>query len=161
MQVWFILGPFVVLGLLALFVAFSGGPSAARDAYLNRGGRLFSVVVVLAFLVLGVAVPALVISGRGEAEGAVGSLRTEEITVADQRGKELFIQSCKACHNLDAVNARGVQGPDLDEIGGVTEERVLNAIKNGGSGQDLMPANILRGEDAEDVAGYVSKVAGQ
>ena len=93
MQVWFILGPFVVLGLLALFVAFSGGPSAARDAYLNRGGRLFSVVVVLAFLVLGVAVPALVISGRGEAEGAVGSLRTEEVTVADQRGKELFIQS--------------------------------------------------------------------
>ena len=38
---------------------------------------------------------------------------------------------------------------------------MLNAIKNGGSGQDLMPVNILRGEDAEDVAGYVSKVAGQ
>ena len=161
MQVWFILGPFVVLGLLALFVAFSGGPSAARDAYLSRGGRLFSFVVVLAFLVLGVAVPAVVIAARGEAEGAVGSLRTEEVTMADQRGKELFVQSCAACHNLDAVNARGVQGPDLDELGGVTEERVLNAIKNGGSGQDLMPVNILRGEDAEDVAGYVSKVAGQ
>ncbi len=161
MQVWFILGPFVVLGLLALFVAFSGGPSAARDAYLSRGGRLFSFAVVVAFLVLGVAVPAVVIAARGEAEGAVGSLRTEEVTMADQRGKELFVQSCAACHNLDAVNARGVQGPDLDELGGVTEERVLNAIKNGGSGQDLMPVNILRGEDAEDVAGYVSKVAGQ
>jgi mono/diheme cytochrome c family protein len=161
MQVWFILGPFVALGLLALFVAFSGGPSAARDAYLTRGGRLFSFMVVLAFLVLGVAVPALVIAGRGEAEGAVGSLRTQEITATDQRGKELFVQSCSVCHNLDAVNARGVQGPDLDELGGVTEERVLNAIKNGGSGQDLMPANILRGEDAEDVAGYVYKVAGQ
>ena len=161
MEVWFILGPFVVLGLLALFVAFSGGPSAARDAYLNRGGRLFTFVVVLAFLVLGVAVPAVVIAGRGEAEGAVGSLRTEEITAADQRGKERFVQSCAVCHNLDAVNARGVQGPDLDELGGVTRERVLNAIKNGGSGQDLMPVNILRGEDAEDVAGYVSKVAGQ
>ena len=161
MQVWFILGPFVVLGLLALFVAFSGGPSAARDTYLSRGGRLFSFVVVLAFLVLGVAVPAVVIAGRGEAEGAVGSLRTEEISVSDQRGKELFVQSCAECHNLDAVNARGVQGPDLDELGGVTRERVLNAIKNGGSGQNLMPVNILRGEDAEDVAGYVSKVAGQ
>jgi mono/diheme cytochrome c family protein len=161
MQVWFILGPFVALGLLALFVAFSGGPSAARDAYLTRGGRLFSLVVVLAFVVLGVAVPALVIASRGEAEGAVGSLRTQEITAVDQRGKELFVQSCSVCHNLDAVNARGVQGPDLDELGGVTKERVLNAIKNGGSGQDLMPANILRGEDAEDVAGYVSKVAGQ
>jgi mono/diheme cytochrome c family protein len=161
MEVWFILAPFVLLGLGALFVAFSGGPSGAREAYLTGGGRLFAFVVVIAYLVLGVAVPAVVIAGRGEAEGAVGSLRTEELTASDARGKELFIQSCKACHNLDAVNALGVTGPDLDEIGGVTKERVLNAIKNGGSGQDLMPARILRGEDAENVAEYVSKVAGQ
>jgi mono/diheme cytochrome c family protein len=161
MEVWFILGPFVVLGLGALFVAFSGGPGAARDAYLNRGGRLFAFGIVLAYLVLGVAVPAAVIAGRGESEGAVGSLRTEKISASDERGKDLFVESCKSCHSLAAVNARGVQGPNLDELGGVTKERVLNAIKNGGSGQDLMPARILRGEDAEDVAVYVSKVAGQ
>ena len=161
MEVWFILAPFVLLGLGALFIAFSGGPSAARDAYLTRGGRLFTFGMVLAYLVLGVAVPALVISDRGEAEGAVGPLRTEEISSTDQRGKELFLQSCAACHNLDAVNARGVTGPDLDDLGGVTKERVLNAIENGGSGQDLMPAGILRGEDAEAVGEYVSKVAGQ
>jgi mono/diheme cytochrome c family protein len=161
MEVWFILGPFVVLGLGALFIAFSGGPGAARDAYLSRGGRLFTFAIVLAYLVLGVAVPAAVIAGRGEAEGAVGSLRTEKISTSEENGKELFVESCKSCHNLDAVNARGVTGPDLDELGGVTKERVLNAIKNGGSGQDLMPARILRGQDAEDVAVYVSKVAGQ
>jgi mono/diheme cytochrome c family protein len=161
MEVWFILGPFVLLGLGALFIAFSGGPGAARDAYLSRGGRLFMFSIVLAYLVLGVAVPAVVIANRGQAEGAVSSLRTEKISASDERGKTLFIESCKSCHNLDAVNARGVTGPDLDELGGVTKERVLNAIKNGGSGQDLMPARILRGEDAEDVAEYVSKVAGQ
>ena len=76
---------------------------------------------MLAYLVLGVAVPAVVIANRGEAEGGVGSLRTEEITASEERGKELFVQSCKSCHNLDAVNAQGVTGPDLDELGGVDQ----------------------------------------
>ena len=107
------------------------------------------------------AVPAAVIASRGESEGGVGALRTEKASKADEQGKELFIASCKSCHNLDAVQARGVTGPDLDELGGVDRERVLNAIKNGGSGQDRMPANLLSGEDAEDVAIYVERVAGQ
>ena len=161
MEVLFILAPFVLLGLGVAFIAFSGGPAAAREAYLTRGGKLFTFTIVLAYLVLGVAVPAVVIANRGEAEGGVGSLRTEEITASEERGKELFVQSCKSCHNLDAVNAQGVTGPDLDELGGVTKERVLNAIRRGGSGQDQMPANIYEGQDAEDVAAYVSKVAGQ
>ncbi len=161
MEVLFILAPFVLLGLGVAFIAFSGGPAAAREAYLTRGGKLFTFTIVLAYLLLGVAVPAVVIANRGEAEGGVGSLRTEEITTSEERGKELFVQSCKSCHNLDAVNAQGVTGPDLDELGGVTKERVLNAIRRGGSGQDQMPANIYEGQDAEDVAAYVSKVAGQ
>jgi mono/diheme cytochrome c family protein len=38
---------------------------------------------------------------------------------------------------------------------------VLNAIENGGTGQNRMPKNLLSGDDAEAVAVYVSKVAGQ
>jgi mono/diheme cytochrome c family protein len=38
---------------------------------------------------------------------------------------------------------------------------VLNAIENGGTGQGRMPAGLLQGEDAEDVAAYVASVAGQ
>ena len=52
-------------------------------------------------------------------------------------------------------------GPDLDEIGEMTEERVLTAIKVGGTGQKRMPAGLLEGEDAEAVAKYVTAVAGQ
>ena len=59
------------------------------------------------------------------------------------------------------MNARGVTGPDLDDIGEVSQERVLNAIRNGGTGQDRMPAGLLEGEEARDVAEYVSEVAGQ
>ena len=105
--------------------------------------------------------PAAVIAARGESEGGVGNLRTEEAGERLQHGKQLFIATCKSCHDLDAVQARGVTGPDLDELGGVDRERVLNAIENGGTGQGRMPAGLLQGEDAEDVANYVARVAGQ
>jgi mono/diheme cytochrome c family protein len=161
MEVLVVLVPFVLLGLAVLFVAFSGGPGAARQAYLTRGGRAFRVGVPLLYLALGVGVPAAVIAGRHESEGATGRLRQMKLTKEDERGKNLFKETCASCHNLDAVNARGVTGPDLDEIGQVTKQRVLGAIKNGGTGQGRMPAGLLQGRDAEAVASYVSKVAGK
>lgn len=161
MEVLLVILPFVVAGVVVIFIAFSGGPSAAREAYLSRGGRMFSVTMVLLYLGLGIAVPAAVIASRGEAEGGVGSLRTEQASKGHETGKELFISTCKSCHNLDAVQAEGVIGPDLDELGGLDKQRVLNAIKNGGTGQDRMPANLLQGTDAQEVAAYVARVAGQ
>jgi cytochrome c553 len=156
-----IVGPFLVVGIIVLFIAFSGGASAAREAYLTRGGRAFIVVIVIVYVGFGIAIPAVVIAGRPEAEGAVGSLRTADLSEQDELGKSLFIENCKSCHNLDAVDAKGVTGPDLDELGGVDKQRVLNAIKNGGTGQNRMPKELLTGSDAEAVADYVSKVAGQ
>ncbi|MEA2361919.1 MAG: cytochrome [Thermoleophilaceae bacterium] len=161
MQVLLVIGPFLVLGIIVAFIAFSGSPGAAREAYLTRGGRFFTLAIVLLYLGLGVAVPAAVIAARGESEGAVGPLRTEKADKADELGKELFIANCKSCHNLDAVNAHGVTGPDLDELGGLDKQRVLNAIKRGGTGQGRMPAGLLEGKDAEAVASYVARVAGQ
>jgi cytochrome c551 len=157
----FIIAPFFLLGVGVLFIAFSGGPGAAREAYMSGGRRSFPLVILVIYLALGVAVPAAVIASRGEAEGGVGSLRTEEANERLANGKELFIATCKSCHDLDAVQARGVTGPDLDELGGVDRERVLNAIENGGTGQGRMPAGLLQGEDAQDVATYVARVAGQ
>jgi mono/diheme cytochrome c family protein len=161
MEWLFVIVPFVVIGAGVIFVAFSGGLGAAREAYMTGGGRLFTIALVLIYLGIGIAVPALVIANRGEAEGAVGHLRDAELTAREERGKEIFIQTCKSCHNLDAVNARGVTGPDLDELGGLDRQRVLNAIERGGTGTGRMPAGLLQSEDAEDVALYVSRVAGQ
>jgi mono/diheme cytochrome c family protein len=59
------------------------------------------------------------------------------------------------------VNAQGVTGPDLDGLGGLDQERVLNAIERGGTGQGRMPAGLLTNEDARDVALYVARVAGR
>jgi cytochrome c553 len=156
-----VLLPFVLLGTGVLFVAFSGGPAAAREAYLTRGGRLFKFVIPLIYVGIGIAVPAAVIADKGETEGGVGPLRDEALSTRDEEGKDLFEQTCKSCHNLDAVQARGVTGPDLDQIGQITRQRVLNAIRIGGTGQGRMPSGLLEGSDAEAVAGYVSKVAGK
>ncbi len=161
MEVLLVLGPFLLLGIGVFFIAFSGGPGAAREAYLTGGRRSFPLIILVIYVALGIAVPAAVIAGRGEAEGGVGSLRNEEASQQLEHGKELFVATCKSCHNLDAVQARGVTGPDLDELGGLDQERVLNAIENGGTGQGRMPAGLLQGQDAEDVAAYVARVAGQ
>jgi mono/diheme cytochrome c family protein len=160
MEVLAFLIPFVVLGGAVLFIAFWGGPGGAREAYLTRGDRVFRVSIVVLYLAFGLAVPALVLANKGEDAGGVGSLRSEPMNAAEERGKQLFEHTCASCHSLAAVNARGITGPSLDQIGDVTPERIVNAIQNGGTGQGLMPAGLLEGQDAQDVAEYVAKVAG-
>jgi mono/diheme cytochrome c family protein len=161
MAVVLILLPFVLLGIGVIFIAFSGGPSAAREAYLTGGGGAFRVIVPLLYLGLGIAVPAAVIASRGESEGGTGRLEQTKLSKQAEHGKDLFKHTCASCHTLGAVNARGVTGPDLDTLGNLPKQRVLSAIKVGGTGQKRMPSGLLQGSDAEDVALYVSKVAGR
>ena len=152
---------FLLVGGAVAFIAFSGGPSAAREAYLTRGSTFFKVAIPLLYVGLGVAIPAVVIAGREAKEGNTGALANTEPSHELQDGKNLFLATCATCHSLKAVNARGVTGPDLDNIGQVTEKRILDAIKNGGTGQRKMPANLLQGKNAENVAKYVARVAGR
>jgi cytochrome c553 len=161
MVVLVVIAPFVVAGLAVIFIAFSGGPSAARDAYMTRGGRTFTIAALLLYVALGVAVPAAVIAARGEAAGGTGPLRTAELTPTEETGKQLFIQNCKSCHTLAAVQAHGVTGPNLDDLAPLDKQRVLNAIKIGGTGSGRMPPGLLEGEDARAVATYVADVAGR
>jgi mono/diheme cytochrome c family protein len=161
MKVLIVLVPFVLAGLAVIFVAFSGGPSAAREAYLTRGGRIFTTSLLLLYVALGVAVPAAVIAARDEGLGATDGLRTEDPTAKEELGKQLFVQNCKSCHTLEAVQAHGVIGPNLDQLGGIDKQRVLNAIKRGGTGSGRMPPGLLEGEDADAVATYVADVAGR
>ena len=161
MEVVAFLAPFVLLGVGIIFVAFSGGPGQAREAYLTKGGRFFRFSMLLLYAALGLAVPALVITAREPAEGGTPPLKHSEASAELEKGKELFRQTCTACHTLAAANARGVTGPNLDEVGEMTEERVKTAIEVGGTGQKRMPARLLEGEDAEAVAKYLAAVAGQ
>ena len=161
MEVFLFLAPFVVLGAIVLFIAFSGGPGRARQAYLSRGGRGARVAFFLVYAALGIGIPALVIAGRDESVGATGGLASAEIDPELAEGKSLFSENCKSCHTLAAANARGVTGPNLDELAPLDEERVVNAIDTGGTGEGRMPADIVAGDDAELVAAYVARVAGR
>ena len=153
--------PFVVAGVVVIFIAFWGGPSAAREAYLTRGRRGFTITMLLLYAGLGIAIPAAVIAARGQSVGGTGSLRSDEVSGTLKDGKQLFIQTCKSCHTLAAVDAHGVTGPNLDELGGVDKQRVLRAIKVGGTGDGRMPPELLTGADADAVATYVAAVAGR
>jgi cytochrome c553 len=161
MEVVLVLAPFVVVGLIVMFVAFSGSAGAARQAYLTRGGRGVTLGFLVLFVVLGVVVPGVVIAGRGEAEGGTGALRSQDATKEDEEGKQLFISTCKSCHTLKAVQAHGVTGPNLDELGGLDEARVMQAIERGGTGTGRMPPELLSEDDAKLVSAYVAKVAGR
>ena len=164
MEIVGFLAPWILIGIGVIFVSFSGGPGAAREAYMTGGRRTFGIMIVLLYIGIGVAVPAVVIASRGTREGNSAQLSQTKLRDAKpalREGRMLFSESCAACHNLDAANARGVTGPDLDKIGTVTPARVRSAIRIGGTGQDRMPSGLLQGANAQAVAQYVSQVAGK
>ena len=86
----------------------------------------------------------------------------------DEDGKELFATNCGACHTLAAAGTDGIVGPSLDDLlaagGTATFEgsysRALNAVTCG-FGNGRMPAGILQGENAQEVAAFVGAYAGQ
>ena len=151
---------FLALGAGVLFVAFSGGPSQARQAYLTGGRRMFRFIIPAIYIGIGVAIPVLVIADREQAQGGVSHLKDQQASANAEEGRNLFKQTCASCHSLAAVNARGVTGPNLDEIGQVTKGRIVKAIEVGGTGQGRMPPRLLQGEDAEKVGEYLAEVAG-
>jgi len=130
-------------------------------------GALVAVVAVIAFW-------AFAKEGSDEAVAV-------PVEKADQQAQEMFATNCGTCHTLAAGGTDGVVGPNLDQIlptqvapaTGTAEEvdeanvssyegvygRVLNAVTCGLEGR--MPAGILQGEDAQNVAGFVAAYAGQ
>jgi mono/diheme cytochrome c family protein len=55
----------------------------------------------------------------------------------------------------------GKVGPNLDQLR-PPKALILDAIKNGRArGQGQMPAGLVDGQDAQDVADFVAKVAGR
>jgi mono/diheme cytochrome c family protein len=83
------------------------------------------------------------------------------------QGAEIFAQRCSGCHTLTPAGTEGsanrserVQGPNLDQRN-ETMADVIYAIRNGGFSGAIMPQNIVVGADAQKVAAFVAKYAGQ
>ena len=150
----------VILGLAVVLGAMRSGSSGPLLDPRKKGARRFVYVLAgLAVLVFGVVIPVLSgILGGSNAEAGPSGIK---LTAAEEQGREFFARSCAQCHDLDAANAVGRVGPDLDVLR-PPKDLTVNAIENGRArGQGQMPSQLYEGEEAEDVAAYVERVAGR
>lgn len=87
-------------------------------------------------------------------------------------GKTLFIAKCGGCHMLARANTAGAIGPSLDDafararkdgmgntIEGVVKSQIAVPSQKLYPKSLIMPANIVTGSDAADVAAYVGLAA--
>ena len=85
----------------------------------------------------------------------------------DHEGAVIFAERCSGCHTLSVAGTQGsanrsqrTQGPNFDQRRETVDD-VIFAIRNGGFSGAIMPQNIVVGEDAEKVATFLAKYAGQ
>lgn len=132
------------------------------------------IVFGLLVAVLAVLIPWLAFRSDGDA--AAGA---ESVPADLKAGQSFFQTNCGACHTLYAAGTVGNFAPDLDNLLAptgppsgsgaqqtieATRGRVLNAIEDGLDSTTTpgrMPPGILSGEQAEEVAEFVARTAGQ
>ncbi|HSR95094.1 MAG TPA: c-type cytochrome [Solirubrobacterales bacterium] len=130
---------------------------------------IFGLLVVF----LAVLIPWLAFRSNGDAANA------EPVPANLKAGQSLFQTNCGTCHTLYAAGTDGNFAPNLDELLAptgspegpnaqqtieATESRVLNALENGVDSSTTpgrMPAQILNGEQANEVAEFVAATAGE
>lgn len=96
-------------------------------------------------------------------------------TTADQtRGRTLFVQKCGVCHTLSQAGTTAQIGPNLDDafasaravgensdtIEGIVKAQVEFPRPSTGDPSVSMPADVVTGQDLDDVAAYVGRWAG-
>jgi cbb3-type cytochrome c oxidase subunit III len=135
-----------------------------RDVVIRSTRRRRQAVVV----VVGAVAAGLGLAACGDTVGY------SEGTGDRIRGKELFTKDCGTCHELADAGTRGTVGPNLDyafvqsRIDGLGQDTIQQVVRGQiaypvttpSTGAPGMPANILEGADADDVATYVASVAG-
>ncbi len=118
--------------------------------------------------------PAAIVVGALLTAGCGGSVGHSEGTGDRSKGKELFSQKCGSCHVLADAGTKGNIGPNLDfafyqsrqdglgesTIVQVVRGQIAYPIENTSTGAPGMPADLVTGQDADDVASYVAAVAG-
>jgi plastocyanin len=98
----------------------------------------------------------------------LGGCAVKHPTASVVKGKQLFVSKCGSCHTLAHAGSAGTTGPNLDDA--FSQDRVDGVKSTSIEGlvdywirypntQGVMPAKLLNGQDAQDVAAYVGMVA--
>lgn len=153
---------FIVIGLTVLLLAMRGGPRGARETLHTqsaRGRTTAAGVITAVAVVFGIGLPAAVLASRsGTSEKSSGGVK---LTAAEAHGRELFTANCGTCHTLKAAATSGRVGPNMDELR-PPKALVLDAIAKGrAQGRGQMPAGLLVGQEAQDVAAFLAAAAGR
>jgi mono/diheme cytochrome c family protein len=83
-------------------------------------------------------------------------------------GKQLFASNCGSCHTLAHANTTGSVGPNLDDAfrqdraDGVKSTSIAGLVEywiQYPNTQGAMPAMLVKGQEAQNVAAYVAAVA--
>jgi mono/diheme cytochrome c family protein len=162
-----------ILALGLFFLAARGGlgaPSRPGRRPTPTSRKWATAIFVIIYVGFGVVIPAVFLVGNhNRASAQVGGIK---LTSAEKTGRELFGEHCGVCHTLAATNSIGKVGPNLDVLRPAAST-VLHTINNGCIqhapstsaenclGYGTMDAGILQGKQAQDVAEFVAKVAGQ
>jgi plastocyanin len=124
--------------------------------------------------VRGLALGACAIGVAALVAGCGGSITDRGDNVVN--GKQLFVSKCGGCHILNRAGTKGVTGPNLDaafqraredgfrdstfegivhrQIGQPARRAQVDPVTD--KTLPLMPANLVTGDDARDVAAYVA-----
>lgn len=101
----------------------------------------------------------------------VGVPKSDPTYAADTAAAALFNQRCGGCHTLSYAGTHGsgqnprtyeaINGPNFDVRCERPAIRVLYAIENGGFSGAYMPANVVVGKQAREIANFIARFAGR
>lgn len=110
-------------------------------------------------LLMGLVMASLLLAACGSIKHPSANLVT---------GKELFVSKCGSCHTLAHADTSGQVGPNLDDAfrqdrtdgyRSVAIQGLIDYWIRYPDSQGVMPAGLLEGQNAQDVAAYVGQVA--
>jgi cytochrome c len=105
---------------------------------------------------------ALILAGCGGG----GEETTGRASADTNNGKKLFIEKCGSCHTLSDAGTQGRTGPNLDDafgyprLQGFDESTFFDiTLQQIDLAAPPMPPDLVKGQDAVDVAAYVARAA--
>jgi mono/diheme cytochrome c family protein len=148
---------------------FWAAPRGRLDGFTNAmlsqsklARRAISSFLAVIYIGFGIVIPVVFLFHNHNK--AATEIAGVHLSTAQIAGQTLFGQHCGFCHTLAAANAVGKVGPNLDQLR-PSQALVETTLANGCTSADClgfgtMPADIVSGQQAKDVAEFVAAVAG-